>query len=77
MAKLRHDVNETAVRLVQAATGNGEPPHPPGQGTPNPVAVKRGRAGGKKGGKVRAGRLSPAKRSEIAKKAARARWDSK
>ena len=32
------------------------------------------RAGGLKGGKARAERLSPARRKAIAKKAARARW---
>ena len=31
-------------------------------------------AGGKAGGKARAARLSPAKRSEIARQAAEARW---
>jgi hypothetical protein len=33
-----------------------------------------GREGGKKGGKARAEKLSPAKRKAIAKKAAQARW---
>ena len=40
----------------------------------NPAAVASGRLGGKKGGKARAEALSPRKRKEIAKKAARARW---
>jgi len=40
----------------------------------NPAAVALGRLGGLKGGKVRAARLSKARRSEIAKKAALARW---
>lgn len=39
----------------------------------NPAA-ELGRKGGKKGGKARAEKLSPEQRSEIAKKAARARW---
>jgi hypothetical protein len=34
-----------------------------------------GRLGGRKGGAIRAQRLSAAQRSEIARKAARARWD--
>ena len=42
----------------------------------NPAAVALGRLGGLKGGKVRAERLTQARRSEIAKKAALARWDS-
>ena len=40
----------------------------------NPHAVALGRAGGLKGGKARAKALSKRKRSEIAAKAARARW---
>lgn len=40
----------------------------------NPAAVALGRLGGLKGGKARAAKLSPKKRSEIAKKAAKARW---
>jgi len=47
------------------------------QGTPtkkNPAAVALGRLGGLKGGKARAEKLTAKKRSEIAKKAAAARW---
>ena len=40
----------------------------------NPAAVALGRLGGLKGGRVRAGRLTPERRTEIAKKAALARW---
>jgi len=40
----------------------------------NPYAVALGRLGGLKGGKARASKLSPERRSEIAKKAAKARW---
>ena len=40
----------------------------------NPYAVALGRLGGLKGGKARAARLSPERRTEIAKKAAQARW---
>ncbi|MEX2121682.1 MAG: hypothetical protein WD847_19005 [Pirellulales bacterium] len=40
----------------------------------NPAAVALGRLGGKKGGAARAAKLSKAKRSAIAKKAAAARW---
>ncbi|HEV7643314.1 MAG TPA: hypothetical protein VGO50_05160 [Pyrinomonadaceae bacterium] len=41
----------------------------------NPAAVYLGRRGGLKGGKARAEKLTPARRKEIALKAARARWD--
>jgi len=40
----------------------------------NPYAVMLGRKGGLKGGKARAEKLSSEKKSEIAKKAAQARW---
>jgi hypothetical protein len=36
---------------------------------------KIGKRGAAKGGKARAAKLTPEKRSEIARKAARARWD--
>ena len=40
----------------------------------NPHAVALGKIGGAKGGKVRAAKLSPDRRSEIARKAVLARW---
>jgi hypothetical protein len=40
----------------------------------NPNAVALGRLGGSKGGKIRAARLTPEQRSEIARKAVLARW---
>ena len=43
----------------------------------NPAAVALGKLGGKKGGPARAEKLSPERRSEIAKKAAQTRWAKK
>ena len=43
----------------------------------NPAAVALSKLGASKGGQARAAALSPHKRSLIAKKAARARWESK
>lgn len=40
----------------------------------NPHAVALGKMGGAKGGRVRAARLTPEQRSEIARKAVSARW---
>ena len=40
----------------------------------DPERVARGKLGGAKGGKLRAERLSPERRSEIARQAAAARW---
>lgn len=61
------DFNEIAARIVEESTGISV------EGK-NPFAVALGRAGGLKGGPARAARLSPKKRSKIAAKAARARW---
>lgn len=41
----------------------------------NPAAVLLGRLGGLKGGKARAEKLSSEEKTEIAKKAAKARWN--
>ncbi len=43
----------------------------------NPAAVALGKLGASKGGKARAAKLSPDKRSALAKKAAQARWAKK
>jgi hypothetical protein len=72
------DPNTTAFSIVQRITG--EPPAEPAQqdqAGKNPAAVALGKLGGKKGGPARAAKLSAKKRSEIAKKAATARWHKK
>jgi len=43
----------------------------------NPAAVLLGRLGGLRGGNARAAKLSPQQRSEIARKAAVARWSQR
>ena len=45
--------------------------------TKNPHAVALGRLGGLKGGAARAAALTPKKRSQIAAKAAKKRWNKK
>ena len=40
----------------------------------NPAAVALGKLGAKKGGKARMKQLTPAERTELARKAATARW---
>lgn len=69
------DVNVTAFEILRAATE----PEEPAKSKPkkNPAAVALGRLGGLKGGKARAESLSSKKRSQIAKKAAQARWNAK
>lgn len=67
---------QIAKRVVEEATGQRPKTPPPeaDDGGKNPAAVALGKLGGKKGGKARAAKLSPKRRLEIAKKAARARW---
>lgn len=69
------DVNQIATSILEAATGEPQPLTT--KGTKNPAAVALGRLGGLKGGRARAKALSPAKRTQIAKKAASARWSKK
>ena len=64
-------MNQLAYQIVQEATGQA-PPEP--EDTRNPAAVALSKLGASKGGKVRAKNLSAARRKEIAKKAAKARW---
>jgi hypothetical protein len=70
MRKRAHkpDINQIAASIVAAHTNgaNGI--------TKNPAAVALGRLGGLKGGKARAEHLSAARRKQIARKAAKARW---
>lgn len=68
------DPNETAYRITQEATGEAPKAEPDGK---DPNAVALGRKGGLKGGKARAAKLTPEQRSEIARKAAKARWAKK
>lgn len=68
MAKKR-DFAQNALRVVEISTG--EPLKPKEK---NPAAVALGRLGGIKGGKARAQKLTPEKKSEIAQRAAKQRW---
>jgi hypothetical protein len=61
------DLNRLAAAIVGDATD--ETPQ-----EPDPAHVRAGRNGGERGGNSRAKKLSPERRSEIAKKAAEARW---
>ena len=69
------DTNQLAQKIVDLATGE-EAENEEGS-KKNPHAVALGKLGGLKGGKARAKKLSKKKRSEIAKKTAKARWDKK
>ena len=67
------DLNRLAASIVADATDDAPEPDDPYEGK-NPAAVELGRQGGLKGGRARAQKLTPEQRSEIARKAARARW---
>lgn len=78
MAKKKRptDVNQRAKSIVDIATGEIEDNTK--QADPiKAAAAALGRMGGLKGGNARAASLTPKKRSEIAKKAASARWKTK
>lgn len=70
------DTNQLAKSVVDLLTGEKaeEPTKDDGK---NPHAVALGRSGGLKGGRARADKLTKEQRSEIAKKAAAARWKKK
>lgn len=76
--KRPRDANQLAKSIVDIATGEVEDrePTPQEQGK-DPAAVNLGRRGGLKGGKARASKLTPEQRADIAKVAAKARWDKK
>lgn len=68
--KRKADVVGNAVLIARIATG--EVDETPAEPTPD-----YHRRGGEKGGAARAAKLTPDERSEIAKKAAAARWNQK
>ena len=67
MSKRPRDTNQLAKIIVDLTTGEAEE-------KPESVKAQSGRKGGLKGGKARAYALTPDRRKEIARKAARARW---
>jgi len=72
--KRPRDANQLAKLIVDIATGDvADSPH---DGTPSEAATL-GRVGGLKGGRARADKLTPERRSEIAARAAAARWGGK
>lgn len=81
--KRPRDPNQLAHQIMLEATGQAEKFDPTAEKaavvdpTKNPHAVALGRLGGLKGGVARASALSPRKRSQIAAKAAKARWGKK
>ena len=73
--KRPRDPLQLAKAIVDMATGQADVREliPEEQGK-NPAAVALGRLGGLKGGRARAATLTKARRAEIARRAAKARW---
>lgn len=66
---------ETARRVFLESIGEAPKTPPPSERVEkNPIAVRRGRKGGKKGGNARAAKLTPEQREQAAQLAAEARW---
>lgn len=61
------DLNRLAAAIVDHATTE--------EVEPEKQQTQAGRVGGRKGGKVRAERMTPEERSEAARRAANARWE--
>jgi hypothetical protein len=74
-SKRPRDVNALAARIVAEATDTEVAREP--EPEKDPAAVALGRKGGLKGGPARAAKLSKRKRSDIARRAAQARWGTK
>jgi hypothetical protein len=75
-SKKQKDTQELARHVLDAVVPDAEPAKMPAESKKekNPAAVALGRLGGKRGGKARAAKLTAQQRSEIARKAAKARW---
>lgn len=69
--RVREDLNQLAARVIAEATGQAPKTAAPDTDK-DPAAVALGR----KGGEARAKAMGKKKRSESAKKAAKARWSS-
>jgi hypothetical protein len=72
--KRPRDPNQLAYQIMLESTGQAPKFEPPTEPIKNPAAVSLGRLGGLKGGHARARKLSRRRRSQIAAKAAKARW---
>jgi hypothetical protein len=70
------DLNAMAAAIVAQSTDEDDQGADPYEGK-DPAAVDLGRRGGTKGGDARAKSLTAERRSEIAKKAAAARWGNR
>jgi len=73
--KLSRDTNQRAHQVARLLTGEAEPEaQEPKRSAVSEYLAEIGRRGGLKGGKMRAKRLSPKRKKQIAKLAAETRW---
>lgn len=72
----RLDLNQLAKLLLNSSIGDAPKPRKPERRIKNEAAVALGKLGGRKGGKSRAANLTARRRREIARAAARARWQN-
>ncbi len=75
--KLPADTSKKAKAVVDLATSDKDEQTDLTKDQISELMSKLGKMGGKKGGPARKDALSPKRRSEIAKKAAAARWGNK
>jgi hypothetical protein len=75
--KMPRDPNQRAKLIVDMVYGEADPEPEPARPPKDPASVELGRRGGLIGGPKRAAKLSPERRSEIARKAAAVRWGAK
>lgn len=76
MARRPRDPNQLAKFVIDRATSTGnDSRHKVEKPDADSAASALGRLGGLKGGKARAERLSSSERSDIARRAAAARWN--
>ena len=78
MVKRPRDPNLLARSVIEDLIGehlDGTPLDKPPERVKNPAAVALSKLGASKGGVARAESLTPTKRSRIARKAAKARWN--
>jgi hypothetical protein len=72
--KRPRDPNQLAATIIAIATGEIADIREPDTAGKNPAAVELGRLGGLRGGKARAESLTAEQRTEIARRAAQARY---
>lgn len=73
-SRMPRDLNVLAHKTLQIAIGEDVEPEPKPDEGKNPAAVELGRKGGLKGGKARWKDVPKQIRTELAQKAAKARW---